>query len=287
VGHYLLRTSKPRVRAVHLSDDFRYFTPRPGKPSCTQLGVIEILGDLYFGAVSHIEDCVQENLTQNPTQRFLLLRMYTVENCDISGIRALESIVHAYRDRGGDVFFVHVQRRVRDLMRASGFYQYLGADHFLDPDGAISYLFHKVVDPAICVYECPVRAFEQCQNLPKHLQAADLEWETDISLDVPLIGPQALWRVLRGGERPTVIDVREPREFRRGHIPEARLIPLPKLLGQIDQVPRDHAVVLVCHGGRRSTRATALLRERGYENVQVLEGGMLAWKREHLLEAIE
>lgn len=58
VVYYLLETSRPRVRAVKMSDDFRYFTPRPGQPSCPQLGVVEILGDLYFGAVSHIEESI-------------------------------------------------------------------------------------------------------------------------------------------------------------------------------------------------------------------------------------
>ena len=286
VGYYLLKTSTPRVHPVLLSDDFRYFAPQPGKPSCPQLGVVEIKGDLYFGAVNHVEKCIQENLEQNPTQRFLLLRMYTVERCDISGIHTLESIVRTYRDRGGDVYFVHVQRPVLELMQASGFCRYLGEDHFLDPDETIRYLFYKVLDPAICIYECPVRVFKECQNLPKHLCPADICWDTEISLDVPSITPQALWDALGGDDVPAIIDVREPREFKRGRIPHARLVPLPILLAQADQIPRCRPVVLVCRGGRRSTRATAVLRRQGYDKVKVLEGGMLAWEHANLLEAV-
>ena len=169
---YLQKTSTPRVRVVLPSDDFRYFTPRPTMPSCMQLGVVEILGDLYFGAVSHIEQRIQENLRENPSQRFLLLRMYPVENCDISGIHTLENIVNIYRERGGDVFFVHVQKQIRELMQSSGFYTNVGADHFLDPDEAVNFLFHKVLNPAICIYECPERVFIYCQNLPKRLDLA-------------------------------------------------------------------------------------------------------------------
>ena len=89
----------------------------------------------------------------------------------------------------------------------------------------------------------------------------------------------------RGGIQ--VIDVREPREFRRGHVPGARSIPLPALLADAGQVPRDGAVTLVCRGGRRSGRAVCLLRKRGHDNVAALKGGMLAWNAANLLEAID
>ncbi|NLF02882.1 MAG: rhodanese-like domain-containing protein [Anaerolineales bacterium] len=104
---------------------------------------------------------------------------------------------------------------------------------------------------------------------------------------MPSVAPRDLWAELRGAEPPEVIDVREPREFQRGHVPGARSLPLPVLVADLDQVPREHPVVLVCRGGRRSGRAGALLQGQGYRNVRVLEGGMLAWERDHLLEAIE
>ncbi|MFW6115826.1 MAG: SulP family inorganic anion transporter [Chloroflexota bacterium] len=286
VMRYLRETSRPRVRAVKMSDDYSHFAPRPEEPSCPQLGVVEILGDLYFGAVSHIKDSIDEHLHQHPRQRFLLLRMYTVENCDISGIHALESIVETYRERGGDVYFVHVQAPVRAVMESTGFHVYVGTDHFLDPDEDVDYLFYRVIDPAVCIYECEVRAFGPCQNLPKQLYEADVEWREDVPLDdVPLVAADKLWRDLRGAEPPLIIDVREPREYDRAHIPEARLIRLPELLRDGD-IPRDEPVVLVCRGGRRSRRAAAMLRQKGFDQVSALEGGMQAWERENLLEAV-
>ena len=288
IVYYLLRTSKPRVRVVLPSDDFRYFTPRPDRPSCTQLGVVEILGDLYFGAVNHIEERIQGNLQQNPGQRYLLLRMYPVENCDISGIHALESIVHSYRDRGGDVYFVHVHRRVRSLMEATGFYNYVGADHFLDPDDAIPFLFNRVLNPAICIYECPVRVFRYCQNLPKRLDLVCPSAEIRTPLeDIPTIAPQALWTALHSAAPPRVIDVREPREFKQAHIPAAEPLPFSNLIEHPEQVPKDTSIVLICQGGRRSLRAAALLIDRGYAAVHALEGGMTSWQQNHLLVAVD
>jgi SulP family sulfate permease len=287
IVYYLLETSKPRVRAVKMSDDFRYFAPRPDQPSCPQLGVVEILGDLYFGAVNHIEDSIDEHLDRHPRQRYLLLRMYTVENCDISGIHTLESIVQTYRDRGGDVYFVHVQKPVMELMKTSGFCDLMGQDHFLDPDWDVSHLFYRVIDPAICIYECEVRAFEPCQRLPKQLYEAEVAWGDDLPLDsVPLVEPGDLWRQLQRDDPPMVVDVREEREFEQAHIPSAHLIPLPDLMKD-SQVPSDRPVVLVCQGGRRSMRAAAALRQENHHNIAVLDGGMQAWERENLLEAVK
>jgi SulP family sulfate permease len=285
--YYLIRTSTPRVLTVLPDDAFRHFAPQQAKPNCPQLGIVEVLGDLYFGATSHIEDCIQDNLERNPDQRFLLVRMHSVEHCDISGIHILESIVHTYRERHGEVYLVRVQRPVLELMRASGFLDYLGEDHCLDPDEAVSYLFHRVIDPVICIYECPVRAFRECQNLPKQ-SVAQVRLEVDVVPDsVPSITAPALWTELHGEAPPHVIDVREPREFKRGHIPDARLIPLPVLLNHIDEIPSDRLAVMVCQSGRRSTRAAALLRDRGLDNVRVLQGGMIAWENAQLLEAVD
>jgi SulP family sulfate permease len=81
--------------------------------------------------------------------------------------------------------------------------------------------------------------------------------------------------------------VREKREFRRGHIPDAKLIPLPNILSDSSEFSKDQNIILVCRGGRRSTRATYLLQNRGYKNVRVLQGGMVAWEAADLLEAID
>lgn len=288
LGAHLLRTSVPQVRFLLPDESFNHFGAEAGRPSCPQLGVAEILGDLYFGAVQHVEERIQENLERNPSQRFLLLRMHSVANCDISGIHMLETVVRVYRERGGGLFLSRVRRPVLDVMRASGFLSALGEGHILDGDTAVSHLFYQVLDPAVCIYECPVRVFKECQNLPKQAEPLLEGYRAAFREDeVPYVEPRAVWKALQGENPPVVIDVREPREYRRGHVPEARVLPLSALLTDCSQVPRDSAVVLVCRSGRRSARAARLLRRNGYDNVQVLRGGMLAWEAANLLEAVD
>ncbi|MBK9712117.1 MAG: STAS domain-containing protein [Kouleothrix sp.] len=285
---YLLRTSTPRVVPVLPDERFRHFLYQPDKPMCPQLGILDIAGDLYFGAVSHVEEVIRQHRARYPGQRFLLLRMHSVDYCDISGIRMLESVLRLYRSQGGDVFMVRVGAGVRRLMAATGFAGQLGDDHFLNEDGAIEYLFTKVLDPAICIYESGVRIFRECQNLPRpdYPIAIPLQLARPAAA-APAIAPPLLWQQLRGPAPPLVIDVREPREFQRGHIPQAQLIPLPTLLANPPELPPDRPIVLVCRGGRRSGRAAALLGGNGRTNVAVLDGGMLAWEAAGLLEAVE
>lgn len=75
-----------------------------------------------------------------------------------------------------------------------------------------------------------------------------------------------------------IVDVREPDEWKTGHVPGARLVPLQLL--QADPwgaLPND-PVVFVCAKGGRSAKAAALAEEIGRAVVYNLNGGTDAWR---------
>lgn len=74
-----------------------------------------------------------------------------------------------------------------------------------------------------------------------------------------------------------VIDVREPQEQSIARFPGATLIPLGELPGHLAELDPSRAYVITCHRGGRSLRAYALLREAGFDRLEVLEGGIDAW----------
>jgi rhodanese-related sulfurtransferase len=78
-----------------------------------------------------------------------------------------------------------------------------------------------------------------------------------------------------------VIDVREPGEFRGGHIPNARNIPLGQVAGKMKDLEKlkDKPVLLSCQTGARSAQAAATLRQAGFAQVFNLAGGMTAWQQ--------
>ncbi len=289
LGYYLLKTSAPRVLAVLPDDSFRHWAYRPGKPGCPQLAVVDLLGDLYFGAANHVEESLYDMLMSAPGQRFLMLRMHSVQHCDISGIRALENILRICRDRGGRMFLVRVREPVMQVMRSTGFVQLLGDGAFLDEDQAVGQLFHHALDPAICIYECEHRAFHECQDLPKRVLLGGMIaiGGHGLTPPTPQVPARELWERLRGPDPPLVVDVREPREYRLSHVPGARLVPLASILTGEGDLPRGRAITLACRSGRRSARAAAHLIAHGYVNISILQGGMLAWEAAALLAAVE
>ncbi|RYY15681.1 MAG: molybdopterin-synthase adenylyltransferase MoeB [Cytophagaceae bacterium] len=73
---------------------------------------------------------------------------------------------------------------------------------------------------------------------------------------------------------PLLLDVRNPLEYQRRHLPGAVLLPLPQLAARAAEVPRQGPVVVYCQSGVRSAQAVALLQSLGYANVQTLSGGL-------------
>lgn len=75
-----------------------------------------------------------------------------------------------------------------------------------------------------------------------------------------------------------VVDLRQPGEWRGGHIRSSVNVPLTQLKGRIEQLPRDRTIVAVCASGHRSAAAARTLRRAGFD-VENLRGGMHAWRR--------
>ena len=76
------------------------------------------------------------------------------------------------------------------------------------------------------------------------------------------------------------IDVREPWEYKQGHIPDAINIPLGELSSRTDELKEP--VVFVCASGNRSGRAARYLSEHGFTDVANLLGGTGGWKKRGL-----
>ena len=76
-------------------------------------------------------------------------------------------------------------------------------------------------------------------------------------------------------ENIQLIDVRTPGEFRRGHIKNAKNVPLNGI-GQFTPIT-DKKVYVICHSGARSKLAAKILKKKGYDVINI-QGGMHAWR---------
>lgn len=92
------------------------------------------------------------------------------------------------------------------------------------------------------------------------------------------LGPTEAKAKLAQKEKPFLLDVRQPEEFRAGHIQGAKLIPLGELSTRMSELPKNREIICVCRSGNRSMTATRQLNAAGYQAAN-LTGGMIAWSR--------
>jgi rhodanese-related sulfurtransferase len=77
----------------------------------------------------------------------------------------------------------------------------------------------------------------------------------------------------------TVLDVRPELEYRAGHIPGARSVPLSELKRQLADLPKNREIIAYCRGPQcvMAIEAVELLRKRGFR-AQRMEQGVMDWR---------
>jgi len=76
-----------------------------------------------------------------------------------------------------------------------------------------------------------------------------------------------------------LIDVRNPEEYRAEMIDGARNVPVSSIVNELSGVDRNTNLLVYCRAGNRSNRAAEFLKEMGFTNITVLDGGIEALKR--------
>ena len=95
--------------------------------------------------------------------------------------------------------------------------------------------------------------------------------------NVPAIEAEQLRDLLKTPAPPFIVDVRDKWENELCSLPGSVLIPLRDLPNRLGELPKDRTIVCHCHHGGRSSRATAFLREQGFDKAFNLTGGIHAW----------
>ena len=91
------------------------------------------------------------------------------------------------------------------------------------------------------------------------------------------ISPGELKERLDGGDRPALLDVREPWEFELARIEGSQLIPMGELSAGVSELDPAAETVVICHHGNRSAYVAYALRQAGFTKVLNLEGGLDAY----------
>ena len=95
---------------------------------------------------------------------------------------------------------------------------------------------------------------------------------------IPQISVEAYKARLDAGDKPFLLDVREPHEYAIVDM-GAPLIPVGQLSARIGEItlPKDTEIIVHCKSGGRSQTAAKTLVANGFTNVKNLAGGITAW----------
>ena len=81
-----------------------------------------------------------------------------------------------------------------------------------------------------------------------------------------------------------VLDIRPEKEFGKGHVVNARNIPLAKLKDRLKELDKhkENPIVVVCNLGNQSGEGVNLLNQAGFSQVSRLRGGITEWRSQGL-----
>ena len=163
---YLNRTSRPLVRALvpDRHDPRRRFSDSQGLPECAQLKIVEVHGSLFFGAIDHVQQRLQEIDGRNPQQKHVLLIADGINFADIAGAEMLTQEARRRRRMGGGLYLLGVKERTLDVLRSGGYLEEIGEENIFRKKTEAIAEIDKRLDKSLCE-RCQERVFKECVNV--------------------------------------------------------------------------------------------------------------------------
>ncbi len=165
---YLYRTSRPALEPVLPDPDpaSYHYTPLDGRPECPQIKMMRINGSIFFGAVAHLQQQLQELEETEPDRKHLVVMASGINFVDLAGAEFLAEAARQRRKIGGSLSFYRMKDSLADTLRGGHFMEEIGEQNLFPAKTRAAEILYPKLDNEIC-RNCPVRAFTIChQRLP-------------------------------------------------------------------------------------------------------------------------
>ena len=162
---YLNRTSRPPLEDVKPADHDHVlgFSTDTGLPDCPQLKVVRLNGSIYFGAVNHLQEALQQIDEHNPAQRHVLLVASGINFVDLAGAHLLAHEARRRRAIGGSLTLFNLKNEPLDMLRSSGAFAEIGAENFFKLGEDVFGVLYQRLNADVC-RNCTVRIFAPCKQ---------------------------------------------------------------------------------------------------------------------------
>jgi len=162
---YLNRTSRPLVRSLvpDRHDPDGRLADGQGLPQCSQLKIVEVHGSLFFGAIDHVQQQLQEIDGDDPGQKHVLVVADGINFADVAGAEMLMREARRRRRMGGGLYLLGVKERTFEMLRAGGYLDEIGEENVFDSrSDALEQIIGRL-DKAVCG-RCGGNVFAECAS---------------------------------------------------------------------------------------------------------------------------
>ncbi|MDQ3017261.1 MAG: rhodanese-like domain-containing protein [Bacteroidota bacterium] len=105
--------------------------------------------------------------------------------------------------------------------------------------------------------------------------------QAQTNTNIVRLAPESYSEKLQAQTTPQLLDVRTPKEFQSGHLPNAVNVDWSGdvFKDQTSALDKSKPVFVYCMGGGRSSDAADFLAKEGFKEVYDLEGGFNNWEK--------
>jgi SulP family sulfate permease len=165
---YLYRVSRPGiVQVVPAKEEGAYhFVGAQDHPQCPQMSMVRINGAIFFGAVDHVQNSLQQIDEINPLQKSVLIVAGGISFVDVAGAEMLAQEARRRRKMGGGLYFYRCKDEIYKFLRKSDKLDEIGEGGFFPTMSNWIKPVYATLDPEIC-RSCKARIFSECHvHLP-------------------------------------------------------------------------------------------------------------------------
>ncbi|MBN8764766.1 MAG: SulP family inorganic anion transporter [Thiobacillus sp.] len=165
LAFYLYRTSRPTLESVLPDADpaSYHFTPLDGRPECPQVKMLRINGSIFFGAVAHLQQQLQEIEEAEPERKHLIIMASGINFIDLAGAEFLAETARHRRKIGGSLSFYRMKGNLIETLKRGHFMEDVGEENLIPVQARPSEIIYPKLDNEVC-RKCLIRAFPSCQQ---------------------------------------------------------------------------------------------------------------------------
>lgn len=166
---YLNRTSHPNFVTIVPDPDakrrsFINIQLKP-LPECPQMTIVRIDGSIFFGAVNHVAEELEQITRERPEQAHILIVGSGINFVDVAGCQMLSQETHRLKLNGRQVYLCSLKGAVIDVMERGGCGRSIGDENIFRSKLAALKSIVPRLDPERCRV-CRVRIFNECAQMP-------------------------------------------------------------------------------------------------------------------------